>query len=302
MDGVPGIGEARAAARSARASGSPTSSTPRRSACTSTTATSRPLAEHIARGLYGAFIVDPAAGPRGRRRAGDGDERLRHQLRRRERGLRGQHGRLPLHAPSPIRVRRGELVRIYLVNVLEYDLINSFHLHANFFDYYPTGTSLEPTEFTDTVIQGQGQRGILELRFPHPGAYMFHAHESEFAELGWMGFFEVALMEAQAPARHRGSARRLPAWALGLAPLLVIAAAIAIVRGARRAGPRRAHRPAGRGAGDRAHRAAPGRDRAHRPQRRPGPGRGRAGRGQRRLRAVHRERRPRPSVASTRPR
>ena len=43
----------------------------------------------------------------------------------------------------------------------------------------------------DTVIQGQGQRGILELRFPFEGKYMFHAHVSEFAELGWMGFFEV---------------------------------------------------------------------------------------------------------------
>ena len=37
----------------------------------------------------------------------------------------------------------------------------------------------------------QGQRGILELEFPNKGTFMFHAHQSEFAELGWMGFFEV---------------------------------------------------------------------------------------------------------------
>jgi FtsP/CotA-like multicopper oxidase with cupredoxin domain len=90
-----------------------------------------------------------------------------------------------------VRVKRGELVRIYLVNLLEFDLMNSFHVHANFFDYYPTGTRLEPRDFTDTVIQGQGERGILELRFPYTGKYMFHAHVSEFAELGWMGFFDV---------------------------------------------------------------------------------------------------------------
>jgi FtsP/CotA-like multicopper oxidase with cupredoxin domain len=30
------------------------------------------------------------------------------------------------------------------------------------------------------------------VRFPFPGRYMFHAHKSEFADLGWMGFFEVA--------------------------------------------------------------------------------------------------------------
>jgi FtsP/CotA-like multicopper oxidase with cupredoxin domain len=92
---------------------------------------------------------------------------------------------------EPIQVKRGELVRIYLVNALEFDPVNSFHIHANFFDYYPTGTRLEPRDFTDTVVQGQGERGILELRFPYAGKYMFHAHVSEFAELGWMGFFEV---------------------------------------------------------------------------------------------------------------
>ena len=37
----------------------------------------------------------------------------------------------------------------------------------------------------------QGQRGILEWRFAYPGKYMFHAHQSEFTELGWQGFFEV---------------------------------------------------------------------------------------------------------------
>ena len=34
-------------------------------------------------------------------------------------------------------------------------------------------------------------RDVLELRFPYTGKYMFHAHKSEFASLGWMGFFEV---------------------------------------------------------------------------------------------------------------
>ena len=54
-----------------------------------------------------------------------------------------------------------------------------------------TGTRLEARDFTDTVILGQGERGIAELRFPYTGKYMFHAHVSEFADLGWMGFFEV---------------------------------------------------------------------------------------------------------------
>ncbi len=92
----------------------------------------------------------------------------------------------------PVRVKRDDLVRIYLLNIVELDPINSFHIHGNFFHRFPTGTSLQPTEYTDTVVQGQGQRDVLELRFPYTGQYMFHAHKTEFASLGWMGMFEVA--------------------------------------------------------------------------------------------------------------
>ena len=45
----------------------------------------------------------------------------------------------------PIRIDKSRPVRIYLLNVTEFDPINSFHLHANFFDYYDTGTTLTPT-------------------------------------------------------------------------------------------------------------------------------------------------------------
>ncbi|HEU5062667.1 MAG TPA: multicopper oxidase domain-containing protein [Solirubrobacterales bacterium] len=149
-----------------------------------------PLAAHIARGLYGAFVIDP------RRGRPEADEMVmvmngfdtNFDLANEVYAVNtvGFH-----YVDDPIRVARDELVRIYLVNVLEYDPINSFHIHGNFFNYFPTGTSLEPTEFTDTVIQGQAQRGILDLKFPYDGDYMFHAHVSEFAELGWTGFFRV---------------------------------------------------------------------------------------------------------------
>jgi manganese oxidase len=101
------------------------------------------------------------------------------------------NGRTFYYARYPIRVRRGELVRLYLANLTEFDLINSFHLHADFFRYQPTGTG-EHWEYTDTVMQCQGQRGVLEMRFANTGTFMFHAHQSEFTELGWMGYFQVA--------------------------------------------------------------------------------------------------------------
>ena len=155
-----------------------------------------PLATHIAKGLYGAFIIDPRAGRDGARRP-DARELVMVQNGfdtnfDRKNEVYAVNTVAFAYLDRPIPVPRDELVRVYLVNVLEYDLINSFHLHGNFFRHFPTGTSLEPVELTDTVAQVQGQRGILEVRFEHPGLYMFHAHQSEFAELGWTGMFEVA--------------------------------------------------------------------------------------------------------------
>jgi FtsP/CotA-like multicopper oxidase with cupredoxin domain len=91
----------------------------------------------------------------------------------------------------PIVLKVNELARIYLVNMTEFDLINSFHIHGNFMKVFRTGTDLEHYEYTDNLMLCQGERAVLEMSFKHAGRFMFHAHQSEFAELGWMGMFEV---------------------------------------------------------------------------------------------------------------
>jgi FtsP/CotA-like multicopper oxidase with cupredoxin domain len=149
-----------------------------------------PLKKHIAKGLYGALIIDPPT-PRppalelvmvlsGFDTDGDGAN-----------NFYGVNGPAFYYAKYPIRVRRSETVRIYLANLTEFDPINSFHLHGEFFRYYPTGSS-DQYEYTDTVMLCQGQRGIIEIDFHNTGRFMFHAHQSEFTELGWMGVFDVA--------------------------------------------------------------------------------------------------------------
>jgi len=172
-----------------------------------------PLAAHISRGLYGAVVIDPK---RGRPEADemvmvmsgfDTNFDLSNEIY--AVNTVGFH-----YVNEPIRVQKDRLVRIYLVNTLEYDPVNSFHIHGNFFQYYPTGTSLQPSELTDTVIQGQAQRGILELKFPFDGDYMFHAHVSEFAELGWTGFFRVGNPSALAAAGASDMYCKLP-WGGG---------------------------------------------------------------------------------------
>lgn len=170
-----------------------------------------PLKRHIHKGLYGAFIVDPDPA-----RHPEHAEAARSRLLGTPQNARWQEMVMVMngfdtnfdeenevyavntvaHAYNqrPIRIERARPIRVYLINVTEFDPINSFHVHANFFDYYDHGTTLTPTLRTvDTVMQCQAQRGILEMSFAdhEPGLYMFHAHQSEFVELGWMAHFEV---------------------------------------------------------------------------------------------------------------
>ncbi|MEX2587614.1 MAG: multicopper oxidase domain-containing protein [Actinomycetota bacterium] len=173
---------------------------------------SLPLTRHIHKGLYGAFIVDPdpsrfsgaeaqAASRRTFEGARDaGVKEMVMVMNGFDTNFDGENEIYAINSIAfhymkhPIRIGTDDDVRLYLINVTEFDPVNSLHLHANFFDYYDHGTTLTPTLKTiDTVMQVQAQRGILEFNFNgfEPGSYMFHAHQSEFAELGWMSFFEV---------------------------------------------------------------------------------------------------------------
>ncbi len=149
-----------------------------------------PLRKHIEKGLYGAFVIDPKEGR-------PGADELVMVMNGFDTNFDASNEVYAVNTvafhyqKNPVEIKKGELVRAYVVNVLEFDFINSFHTHANFFDYYPTGTKLEPSEFTDTKVFGQGERGIMEFHYDFPGRFMFHAHVSEFAELGWMGLFDV---------------------------------------------------------------------------------------------------------------
>ncbi|MEQ8932085.1 MAG: multicopper oxidase domain-containing protein [Nitratireductor sp.] len=170
-----------------------------------------PLKRHIHKGLYGLFVVDPDPA-----RHPDQAEFARSRVLGTPENAEWQEFAMVMNGfdtnfddenevyavntvahtymKRPIPIRRDRPVRVYLVNAVEFDPINSFHLHGNFFDYYDHGTTLTPTLRTvDTITQCQAQRGILEFSFKEhePGLYMFHAHQSEFAELGWMSFFDV---------------------------------------------------------------------------------------------------------------
>ncbi|TBR08582.1 MAG: copper oxidase [Candidatus Nitrosotenuis sp.] len=149
-----------------------------------------PLEEHISRGLYGVYIVDPKE-PRPK-----ADEMVM-VLNGFDTDFDKENNfyaanTIPFYYQyNPIQINANDLIRIYVVNMVEFDPINNFHLHGNLYNYYPTGTSTVPSTYTDMITLSQTERGIMEFNYTYPGKYLFHAHKVEFSEKGWTGIFDV---------------------------------------------------------------------------------------------------------------
>ena len=92
---------------------------------------------------------------------------------------------------NPIALHTGEPYRVYVVNMLQFDSVNSIHVHGAMFNYYSAGTNKTADFYNDIVTLANGDRGILEFTYDYPGTYMFHAHQALFTDLGWMGLFDV---------------------------------------------------------------------------------------------------------------
>ena len=196
-----------------------------------------PLAEHIARGMYGTFIVDPEAGPPRRGRDGDGPERLQHDLRRRgQPALRGQRDPVPLHGTSRSRSQRDELVRIYLVNVARVRPDQLVPRPRELLQLLPDRhVGSTPTEFTDTVIQGQAQRGHLRADVPARRPVHVPRPQDRVRRARLDGLLRGGLMEAGRNRGRRGSPLDgVPAWALAGGVIALIARRPGDARGRRR--------------------------------------------------------------------
>lgn len=92
---------------------------------------------------------------------------------------------------NPIVLYTGKPYRVYVINMLEFDPVNSVHVHGAMFDYYSAGTNKTADYLTDIVTLAKGDRGIMEFTYAYPGTYMFHAHQTLFTDLGWMGLLDV---------------------------------------------------------------------------------------------------------------
>ncbi|WP_017314552.1 multicopper oxidase domain-containing protein [Mastigocladopsis repens] len=149
-----------------------------------------PVTRHVAKGLYGMFIIDP---PTARPPA---DEIVLvmagYDVNDDNRNEYYAFNGLPhYYMDHPIRIYQNQLIRLYVLNIIEYDPVATFHLHANFFKVYPTGMTTKASFESDVITMGTAERHILEFAFRYPGKYMFHPHQDAIAENGCMGQFEV---------------------------------------------------------------------------------------------------------------
>ncbi len=148
------------------------------------------VAHHINKGLYGMFIIDP---PGGRPPA---DEMVLimagYDVNRDNRHELYAFNAIPdYYMEHPIIIQQNQLIRLYVLNMIEYDPSVAFHLHANMFQVYRTGRTVKPSEDTDVITMGTAERHILEFSFRYPGEYMFHPHQDAIAQSGCMGAFKV---------------------------------------------------------------------------------------------------------------
>jgi manganese oxidase len=149
-----------------------------------------PVSRHVGKGLYGVFIIDPPGG----RPPADEMVMVMGGFDINEDGkndLYAFNGVPNYYMEHPIRIRQNQLVRLYLLNMVELDPVLTFHLHANLFKLFRTGRSLQPDDESDVVTMGTAERHILEFAYTFPGRYMFHPHQDVIAEKGCMGQFEV---------------------------------------------------------------------------------------------------------------
>ncbi len=172
-----------------------------------------PVAMHIANGMYGALIVDPATPePKAKefflvqsefyfapKPGADGAHTLDWGKLL---GLAPDHvvfnGRASQYAEHPLEVAPGELVRLYVVNAGP-NRISSFHVVGGIFErVLQDGSRASPLRGVQTVDVPVGGGTIFEVRLREPGDYPFVSHAFADATKGAVG-----VLRALAPPANR---------------------------------------------------------------------------------------------------
>jgi nitrite reductase (NO-forming) len=175
-----------------------------------------PVAMHIANGMYGALVVDPATPlPKARefvfvqsefyltpKPAADGTRGLEWEKLL---SLAPDHvvfnGRAGQYASHPLEVRPNELLRLYVVNAGP-NRISSFHVVGGIFEQVYEGGTARAGIQTVNIPVGGGS--ILQVRLREPGDYPFVTHAFADATKGAVGVLR-ALAPGKTPGEQEGA-------------------------------------------------------------------------------------------------
>ncbi|MGH7905950.1 MAG: multicopper oxidase domain-containing protein [Candidatus Binataceae bacterium] len=165
-----------------------------------------PMLVHIANGMYGMMIVEPAGGwPDGKAHevtliqseyygvpdakgfiAGDSVKMMKATP-----DFVVFNGQLERYVEHPIQIKVGELVRVFFVDAGP-NLTSTFHvIGAIFSTVYRGGNPANPLHGLATFEIGPGDGAMLEFRVTQPGDYMFIDHAMARAYAGAMGIFRA---------------------------------------------------------------------------------------------------------------
>ncbi|MFC5428933.1 multicopper oxidase domain-containing protein [Paraburkholderia denitrificans] len=165
-----------------------------------------PVLLHIANGMYGAIIVDPATPlppaaqsyvlvqgewytqqVSGKLMAGDYAKM--QEMRPDEVVFNGTAFQYRDH---PLTARPGDLVRIYMVNAGP-SLWSAFHVIGAIFDkVYPGGNPAQAIDGVSTYSVGPGEGAIFDLTVNEPGKYPFVDHAMAHMVMGAQGVLKVS--------------------------------------------------------------------------------------------------------------
>ncbi len=160
--------------------------------------------QHMANGMYGAIIVDPAQGWTPAQeyvlvqsefylhKNSDGSYALDAN-----KALNGVpdyvtfNGYANQYKETPLTAKANQLIRLFLVNAGPVDF-SAFHvIGAIFSDYYPDGNPANHLVGDQTITVPPGGGAAVELTIPDAGSYPFVTHSFADASKGALGVLQV---------------------------------------------------------------------------------------------------------------
>jgi nitrite reductase (NO-forming) len=174
----------------------------------------KPVLAHIANGMYGAIVVDPAKPlPKADREYvlvasewyldGDGIEKPASLNMDKARAMAPDwttfNGYANQYVTHPLKANPGETVRFYVVAAGP-TLETAFHVVGTIFNraWVNADVTNPPQNGVQTVAVAPGGGGVFDVKIDEPGVYPFVSHAFAHVDLGQVGLLQVGDVEGAA--------------------------------------------------------------------------------------------------------